>query len=88
MEWIGVIGIVAGLVFFVIAAMRGWNVLITSIVTAIIIALNQQRGDLGTMFESEEDLKVFDEGTIGRDELKMKHGSVIELMRATRNDMA
>ena len=40
------------------------------------------------MFESEEDLKVFDEGTIGRDELKMKHGSVIELMRATRNDMA
>ena len=52
------------------------------------IALNQQRGDLGTMFESEEDLKVFDEGTIGRDELKMKHGSVIELMRATRNDMA
>lgn len=39
MEWIGVIGIVAGLVFFVIAAMKGWNVLITSIVTAIIIAL-------------------------------------------------
>lgn len=38
MEWIGVIGIVAGLVFFVIAAMKGWNVLITSIVTAVIIA--------------------------------------------------
>ena len=52
------------------------------------IALNQQRGDLGTMFESEEDLTVFDEGTIGRDGLKMKHGSNIELMRATRNDMA
>ena len=39
MEWIGVVGIVAGLVFFVIAAMRGWNVLITSLVTAVIIAL-------------------------------------------------
>lgn len=34
MEWIGVIGIVAGLVFFVIAAMKGWNVLVTSLVTA------------------------------------------------------
>ena len=52
------------------------------------IKLNQQRGDLGTMFESEEDLKTFDEGTIGRDELRMKHDSVIDLMRATRNDMA
>ena len=39
MEWLGVAGIVAGLVFFVIAAMKGWNVLIPSIVTAIIIAL-------------------------------------------------
>lgn len=39
MEWIGVIGIIVGLVFFVIAAMKGWNVLITSIVTAVIIAL-------------------------------------------------
>ena len=52
------------------------------------IKLNQQRGDLGTMFESEEDLKTFDEGTIRRDELKMKHETVVELMRATRNDMA
>ncbi len=39
MEWIGVIGIVVGLVFFVIAAMKGWNVLITSVVTAVIIAV-------------------------------------------------
>ena len=38
MEWIGVIGIIVGLVFFVIAAMKGWNVLVTSIVTAVIIA--------------------------------------------------
>ena len=52
------------------------------------IALNQQRGDLGTMFESEEDLTTFDEGTIRRDKLQMKFDSNIELMRATRNDMA
>lgn len=39
MEIIGVLGIIVGLVFFVIAAMKGWNVLITSIVTAIIIAV-------------------------------------------------
>ena len=52
------------------------------------IRLNQQRGDLGTMFESAEDLKTFDEGTIRRNELQMKHDSVIDLMRATRNDMA
>ena len=52
------------------------------------IALNQQRGDLGTMFESEEDLTTFDEGTIRRDKLQMKFDSNVELMRATRNDMA
>ena len=36
MEWIGVAGIVVGLVFFVIAAMKGWNVLITSLVLSLI----------------------------------------------------
>ena len=39
MEVIGVIGIVVGLVIFVIASMKGWNVLITSLITAAIIAL-------------------------------------------------
>ena len=53
MEWIGVIGIVAGLVFFVIAAMRGWNVLITSIVTAIIIALTNGM-DIGAAMVGNE----------------------------------
>lgn len=52
------------------------------------IELNQQRGHLGTMFESPEDLSTFDTGTISRNELQMKHGSAEELMRATRNDMA
>ena len=40
------------------------------------------------MFESAEDLTTFDEGTIRRNELQMKHDSVVDLMRATRNDMA
>ena len=52
------------------------------------IALNRQRGDLGTLFEGAEDLASFDEGTVRRDELRMKHGTVVEFMRATRNDMA
>lgn len=37
MEWIGVAGIFAALVFFVVAAMKGYNVLVTSIITAVII---------------------------------------------------
>ncbi|MBQ3106252.1 MAG: GntP family permease, partial [Eggerthellaceae bacterium] len=53
MEWIGVLGIVVGLVFFVIAAMRGWNVLITSLVTAVIIALTNGM-DLGAAMVGAE----------------------------------
>ena len=52
------------------------------------IELNQQRGDLGTLFESPDDLARFDQGTIGRSELRMKHDNAAKLMRATRNDMA
>ena len=40
------------------------------------------------MFETKEDLTEFESGTIGRSELRMKHESMAELMRATRNDMA
>lgn len=53
MEWIGVIGIIVGLVFFVIAAMRGWNVLITSIVTAIVIALTNGMDIMNSMVGTE-----------------------------------
>ena len=53
MEWIGVVGIIVGLVFFVIAAMKGWNVLITSIVTAIIIALTNGM-DIGAAMVGNE----------------------------------
>ena len=53
MELIGVIGIIAGLVFFVIAAMKGWNVLITSIVTAIVIALTNGMDIMNAMVGTE-----------------------------------
>ena len=54
MEWIGVIGIVAGLVFFVVAAMKGWNVLITSLVTAIVIALTNGMDIMNSMVGAEK----------------------------------
>ena len=53
MEWIGVIGIIVGLVFFVVAAMKGWNVLITSIVTAIVIALTNGMDIMNAMVGTE-----------------------------------
>lgn len=53
MEWIGVIGIIVGLVFFIIASMRGWNVLISSIVTAIIIALTNGMDIMNSMVGTE-----------------------------------
>lgn len=52
------------------------------------IELNRVRGDLGTLFESAEDVTNFDETAVGRSSLKMKHNSQGEFMRATRNDMA
>ena len=42
MEWIGVAGILLALAFFVVAAMRGYTVLLTAPVTAIIIILTNQ----------------------------------------------
>lgn len=53
MEWLGVAGIVVGLVFFVVAAMRGWNVLITSIVTAVVIALTNGMDVMASMVGTE-----------------------------------
>lgn len=53
MEIVGVLGIVVGLVFFVIAAMKGWNVLITSVVTAIIIALTNGMDIMSAMVGKE-----------------------------------
>lgn len=52
------------------------------------IKLNQDRAELGTMYESPDDLHTFDEGTVGRNALQMKFATTEEFMRATRNDMA
>jgi H+/gluconate symporter-like permease len=42
MEWIGVLGIIVALTFFIVAAMRGYSVMITAPLTAIIIILTNQ----------------------------------------------
>lgn len=42
MEWIGVAGIVVALVFFIVAAMRGYTVMLTAPITAIIIIVTNQ----------------------------------------------
>lgn len=51
------------------------------------LALMQNRGDLGTIFENVEDVTKVAEGVVPRTELKMKHSSNKELMNATRNDI-
>ncbi|HHW61223.1 MAG TPA: 4Fe-4S dicluster domain-containing protein, partial [Syntrophomonadaceae bacterium] len=51
------------------------------------LQLMQKRGELGTVFDSIDDVKEIEAGTVGRDELKMKHSNVKELMEATRNDI-
>ncbi len=53
MEWIGVIGIVVALALFIVASMRGWNVLISSIVTAVIIALTNGMDLMNAMVGTE-----------------------------------
>ncbi len=53
MEIVGVLGIIVGLVFFVVAAMKGWNVLVTSIVTAIIIAVTNSMNIASAMVGTE-----------------------------------
>ncbi len=53
MEVIGVIGIIVALVIFVIASMKGWNVLITSLVAAAIIIVTNGM-DLATAMVGSE----------------------------------
>lgn len=48
------------------------------------LELMRQRGDLGTVFESPEDVKNFDPTLVRKTELKMKHDSVQELYEASK----
>ncbi|HWQ74966.1 MAG TPA: 4Fe-4S dicluster domain-containing protein [Syntrophomonas sp.] len=49
------------------------------------LELMQQRGDMGTVFETVEDVTRVAEGVVPRTQLKMKHANGQELMEATRN---
>lgn len=51
------------------------------------VALSQKRGNIGTLFESIEDVSNIKEGTVKRNKLQMKHTTNMELMRVTRNDI-
>lgn len=53
MEWVGVIGILVALALFIVASMRGWNVLISSIVTALIIAATNGMDLMNAMVGTE-----------------------------------
>ena len=52
-----------------------------------IVALNRQRGELPNLFDSEEAVTAIPEGLVARNGLKMKHESMADLMRYTRNDL-
>ena len=54
MEAIGVIGIIVALVLFVIAAMKGWNVIITSLCAAAIICLTNGMDIASSIVGSEK----------------------------------
>ncbi|WP_139650604.1 4Fe-4S dicluster domain-containing protein [Raoultibacter phocaeensis] len=52
-----------------------------------IIELNANRGDLPRLFEEGVEVTEIPEGIVLRNDLKMKHSSADDLMRATRNDL-
>jgi anaerobic dimethyl sulfoxide reductase subunit B (iron-sulfur subunit) len=51
------------------------------------LSLMQKRGELGTVFESVEDVTKVEEGVVPRSKLKMKHANARELLSETRNDI-
>ncbi len=77
MEIVGVLGIVVGLVFFVIAAMKGWNVLITSIVTAIVIALTNGMDIMSSMVGAEQSYVTGLAGFVQKNVLIFMGGAIL-----------
>jgi anaerobic dimethyl sulfoxide reductase subunit B (iron-sulfur subunit) len=51
------------------------------------LQLMQKRGELGTVFDTVEDVTNVGEGVVPRNRLKMKHANAAELMAETRNDI-
>ena len=77
MEVIGVIGIVVGLVIFVIASMKGWNVLITSLITAAIIALTNGMDLASAMVGGDKSYVTGMAGFVQKNLLVFMGGAVI-----------
>lgn len=51
------------------------------------LALMQKRGELGTVFDSADDVTQVKEGTVPRTKLVMKHTTSKDLLAQTRNDI-
>ena len=77
MEIIGVLGIIVGLVIFVIASMKGWNVLITSLVTAAIIILTNGMDLATSMVGAEKSYVTGMAGFVQKNLLIFMGGAII-----------
>ncbi len=77
MEAVGVIGIVIGLVIFVIASMKGWNVLVTSLITAAIIALTNGMDLAGALVGGEKSYVTGMAGFVQKNLLIFMGGAII-----------
>lgn len=51
------------------------------------LALMKERGDLGTLYESTEDMTNIPTGTVGRGSLRMKHSNAASLLKETSSDL-
>lgn len=77
MEVIGVIGIIVALVIFVIASMKGWNVLITSLIAAAIIILTNGMDLATAMVGSEKSYVTGMAGFVQKNLLIFMGGAII-----------
>lgn len=77
MEVIGVIGIIVALVIFVIASMKGWNVLITSLIAAAIIIVTNGMDLASTMVGSEKSYVTGLAGFVQKNLLIFMGGAIV-----------
>ncbi len=77
MEVIGVIGIIVALVIFVIASMKGWNVLITSLIAAAIIIVTNGMDLASAMVGSEKSYVTGLAGFVQKNLLIFMGGAIV-----------
>lgn len=77
MEIIGVIGIIVALVIFVIASMKGWNVLITSLIAAAIIIVTNGMDLASAMVGSEKSYVTGLAGFVQKNLLIFMGGAIV-----------